>query len=55
MVAHGLVDHVFFLVDLAFAFMLMAASIQAVDAMASGLETESKLAVERGVVGSAKV
>ena len=55
MVAHGLVDHVFFLVDLAFAFMLMTASIQAVDAMASGLGTESKLAVERGVVGSAKV
>jgi predicted lipid-binding transport protein (Tim44 family) len=31
--AHGLVDHSFFLVDLAFAFMLMLALIQAVDTM----------------------
>jgi O-antigen ligase len=31
-VAHGLVDHSFFLVDLAFAFVLMLALVQAVDA-----------------------
>jgi hypothetical protein len=31
-VAHGLVDHSFFLVDLAFAFMLLLALVQAVDA-----------------------
>lgn len=52
MVAHGLVDHVFFLVDLAFVFMLMMALVQAVDGQGTGSATAHELAAHRVDVGS---
>lgn len=52
MVAHGLVDHGFFLVDLAFAFMLMMALVQAVDGQLAGSATANEPEAHRVDVGS---